>query len=269
MEIEGKVAIVTGAAAGIGAAIAQRLVEGGARVVVADLDGDGAELVRQQLEQIREGSAVAFGGDVSTEESLTAMIAAAQSSFGPVDMFFANAGVGLGSGLAATEDAWELGFQVNVMAHVRAARALVPQWLERGEGYFFSTASAAGLLTQIGSPVYAVTKHGAVAFAEWLRVTYGHKGVRVSCLCPMGVNTNLLNAGSESDDVDAQASAAAVRNSGAVIEPLECADVVMQTVADETFLCLPHPEVLEFFRRKGGDYDRWIGGMQRYQDSLG
>ena len=145
---------------------------------------------------------------------------------------------------------------------------LVPGWVERGHGYFLSTASAAGLLTQIGSPTYSVTKHAAVAFAEWLSVTYGNRGIAVSCLCPMGVNTAMLNGGSESDDELARMGAKAVTDAGGVLEPLEVADVVIKAIGTEQFLILPHEEVLEFYRRKGSDYDRWLAGMRRYQDSL-
>lgn len=268
MQVQGKTAVVTGAAGGIGAAIAQRLVGNGARVVVADLSGDGVLAVAEELNALREGSAMGVACDASDSSALSELIARTRESFGPVDMFFANAGIGLGSGLEADDEAWEASLNVNVMAHVRAARLLVPEWLERGEGYFFSTASAAGLLTQLGSPTYSVSKHAAVGFAEWLRVTYGDLGVRVSCLCPMGVNTALLNEGDESEDRSARLGAAAVKGSGNVLQPLEVADTVMDAIGDERFLVLPHPEVLEMYRHKGSDYERWIEGMQRYRKSL-
>jgi len=153
---------------------------------------------------------------------------------------------------------------VNVRAHIYAARRLLPGWLARGEGYFLATASAAGLLTQIGSAPYAVTKHAAVAFAEWLAVTYGDRGVGVSVLCPMGVNTNLLNAGLSAGHEGAMA----VREAGAILEPEQVADAVVQGLGDERFLILPHPEVLTFFGRKASDYDRWLAGMRRLQATV-
>lgn len=263
MRFEGIHAIVTGAAGGIGKALAEAFHEAGARaVVVADLDADGARSVAAALNEIRPGSALAVGADVGTAAGNEALIDAAQAAFGVVDLFFANAGVGMGSDLlSATDNDWETSFNVNIHAHIWAARRLMPEWLERGEGYFASTASAAGLLTQIGSAPYAVTKHAAVAFAEWLSVTYGDRGVRVSCLCPMGVNTNMLNGG----DIGENKAGDVVRSSGVVLEPSEVARIVVEAIDTEQFLILPHPEVLTFFQRKGSDYDRWLAGMRRLQ----
>ncbi|MGW0635064.1 SDR family oxidoreductase [Nocardia salmonicida] len=266
MEIAGKVAIVTGAGAGIGAALAYRLVAGDARVVVADLDADSAAKVAAELGD----KAVAVGGDVADELVVAELIATAEREFGPVDLYFANAGIGGGPGLDSTEAQWASTIEVNVMAHVRAAKLLVPGWLERGSGYFISTASAAGLLTQIGSAPYSVTKHAAVGFAEWLSVTYGDKGIRVSCLCPMGVDTQLLTGGLIPDAPEAGALAIkAVKTAGAVLSPEEVADTVVEAMAAEHFLILPHPEVLQMYRNKGSDYDRWISGMRRFQSMLG
>jgi len=264
MELTGKVVVVTGGASGIGRALARRFADEGARgVAVADIDADGARAVADQI-GADGGEATAAGCDVSDARQVEDLIAGAERAFGPVDMFCANAGVGQGTGLDTPDDVWEQAFDVNVRAHVLAARRLVPGWLERGEGYFLSTASAAGLLTQIGSAPYSVTKHAAVAFSEWLAVTFGRRGIRVSCLCPMGVNTNMLNAGldmANREGVGARVVAAA----GEVLEPEDVAQAVVEGLRDERFLILPHPEVLEFFRRKGSDYDRWIAGMQRLQ----
>lgn len=269
MQITGKVAVVTGSAGGIGAAIAQRLLEHGARgVVVTDIDAERLDETGERLAADHPGRVEAVAGDAASTDGITRLIETAEREFGPVDLYFANAGVTGGAGLEATEDDWSRSLDVNVMAHVRAAKLLVPGWLERGEGYFFSTASAAGLVTQIGSASYAVSKHGAVAFAEWLAVTYGARGVRVSCLCPQGVRTELLMAGARSEDAVERASAQAVLDAGALLEPLDVADHVVAALGEERFLVLPHPQVLEFFRRKGADYDRWIGGMQRYQESV-
>jgi NAD(P)-dependent dehydrogenase (short-subunit alcohol dehydrogenase family) len=268
VKVAQKVAVVTGGGSGIGRAIAQRLVAAGAKVVVADIDAEAAAEAAARINDERAGASVAVGGDVSDEACVQGLIDRAESTFGPVDLYFANAGITGTKGLAATEDVWDRALDVNLRAHVRAARLLVPGWIERGGGYFVSTASAAGLLTQIGAPVYAVTKHAAVGFAEWLSVTYGDQGVRVSCLCPMGVNTKLLNAGRESDDPDRLTASRAVTASGDVLEPEQVADVVIEALDDERFLILPHESVLEMYRQKASDYDRWLRGMRRYQDRL-
>jgi NAD(P)-dependent dehydrogenase (short-subunit alcohol dehydrogenase family) len=210
------------------------------------------------------GEAIGVGCDVSEAAQVEDLISQSERAYGPVDLFCANAGIGQGTGLDTPDDVWEQAFDVNVRAHVFAARRLVPGWLERGEGYFLSTASAAGLLTQIGSAPYSVTKHAAVAFSEWLAVTFGSRGVRVSCLCPMGVNTNMLNAGLDTVEKEGL-GARVVAAAGEVLEPEDVAQTVVEALREERFLVLPHPEVLEFFRRKGSDYDRWIAGMQRLQ----
>jgi NAD(P)-dependent dehydrogenase (short-subunit alcohol dehydrogenase family) len=253
MELSEKVCVVTGGASGIGKALASRFGEEGAKVVVADLRGAG-----EAAEEI--GAALGVGCDVSDEGQVVALLDRVEAEVGPVDLFAANAGVGGGMML----DGFEGAFGVNVMQHVYAARRLVPGWLERGEGYFLSTASAAGLLTQIGSAAYSVTKHGAVAFAEWLSVTYGDQGVKVSVLCPMGVNTPMLTGGGE----ESEKAAAVVGTAGAIIEPEQVADEVVAAVRDERFLILPHPEVLTFFQRKASDYDRWLAGMRRLQSAI-
>ena len=252
MELSEKVTVVTGGASGIGRALAWRFAEEGARVVVADLDGAGAERVALKI----GGDAAGVGCDVSDEQQVNELIDRVEREAGPVDLFAANAGVGGGAML----DGFESAIGVNVMQHVYAARRLLPGWLERGSGYFLSTASAAGLLTQIGSAAYSVSKHGAVAFAEWLSVTYGDQGIRVSVLCPMGVNTPLLHSGEEGEQATAVVSAA-----GAILEPEQVADAVVEALGEERFLILPHPEVGEFLRRKGDDPDRWLAGMRRLQ----
>jgi NAD(P)-dependent dehydrogenase (short-subunit alcohol dehydrogenase family) len=261
MDLNGRVAVVTGGASGIGRALAGRVAADGARVVVADIDGDGAGAVASAL---GEAKAIGVRCDVSLDSEVGSLIDQAEDTFGPVDIFFANAGVGSGSGLDADDAVWEACWGVNVRAHVLAARRLVPGWVKRGEGYFVSTASAAGLLSQIGDAPYSVTKHAAVGFAEWLSLTFGDRGVRVSCLCPMGVNTAMLNAGLEMEDshgVGARVVAAA----GRILEPEDVADEVVAAVRDERFLILPHPEVGEFLRRKGDDPERWLAGMRRLQ----
>src|SRR5262245_31609414 len=258
MELNGKVVIVTGGASGIGRALARRVGQASpAGVVVADLDGAGAEAVAAGLVAPGLGAEC----DVTDEAALRALIERTEAQFGPVDVFFANAGVMGGSDEQTPEETWDRAFSVNVRAHVLAARLLVPGWLERGAGCFVVTASAAGLLTQIGVAPYAVTKHAAVAFAEWLSVTYGDRGIHVSCICPMGVDTAMTRG--TPGDGSQSAGLAAVRSAGVMLAPEEVAEAVVAGLAEEHFLILPHPEVLEFFRRKGSDYDRWLAGMRR------
>jgi NAD(P)-dependent dehydrogenase (short-subunit alcohol dehydrogenase family) len=205
--------------------------------------------------------AVEVIADVSTEAGNLALIERAEEAFGPIDLFFANAGVVGGADLDTPEEAWQHTFDVNVNAHRWAAKHLVPGWLARGEGYFCSTASAAGLLAQIGSAPYSVTKHAAVAFAEWLSITYGDRGVRVSCLCPQGVNTAMLRGGDE----ELGGGGNVVRSAGVVLEPEQVADVVADAIAAERFLILPHPEVRDYMRRRADDTDRWLAGMRKLQ----
>ena len=264
MELRDRAAVVTGGASGIGRAMARRFAEEGARgVTVADLDGTGAEAVAAEIGD----RARAVQADVARQDDIDRVIAAAKEAFGPIDLFCANAGVGVGTDLDTPDEVWGLAFDVNVRAHVRAARRLVPEWVERGDGYFLATASAAGLLTQIGSAPYAVTKHAAVAFAEWLSVTYGDRGVRVSCLCPMGVNTAMLQAGFALEGEEGL-STRVVAATGDVLEPEDVADTVVAALSEERFLVLPHPEVQEFLRRKTTDYDRWLAGMRRLQAAV-
>jgi NAD(P)-dependent dehydrogenase (short-subunit alcohol dehydrogenase family) len=252
MNLSDKVVVVTGGASGIGRALARRFAnEGAGGVVVADLDGAGAQEVANEI----GGLGVAC--DVAVEAQVADLVARAASAFGPVDLFCANAGVAVGTDEAAPDAEWDLALAVNVKAHVYAARALLPAWLERRGGYFLATASAAGLLTQIGSAPYAVSKHAAVAFAEWLSVTYGDRGVRVSCLCPMGVKTAMTAGDGLATDI--------VATAGTMLEPEEVAAAVVEGLRAERFLILPHPEVRTFFARKADDYDRWLAGMRRLQ----
>jgi NAD(P)-dependent dehydrogenase (short-subunit alcohol dehydrogenase family) len=256
MKLNGRVVVVTGAAGGIGRALALRCAAEGARVAATDVQADGLERVAGELGP----GHLAVAADVTDGEAMDELLHLVAAELGPVDVFFANAGVAIGEDPIDTPDAvWDQAFAVNIRAHILAARRLLPGWLERGEGYFVATASAAGLLTQIGSAPYAVTKHAAVAFAEWLSVTYGERGIRVSCLCPMGVRTAMTQ--------DDHLGTRVVRSAGAMLEPEEVADAVVEAIDQERFLILPHPEVLTFFQRKAMDYDRWLAGMRRLQDS--
>lgn len=255
----GAVIVITGGGSGIGRALARRFAAADARgIVLADRNGDTARRVAEEIGE----RALALACDAADEAQLQAVLAAARTTFGPVDLFCANAGVAVGEGLG-TPDEWHAAMSVNVEAHVVAARLLLDEWLARGSGYFLATASAAGLLSQIGSAPYAVTKHAAVGFAEWLALTYGERGIKVSCLCPMGVRTPMLE-GEHTIGVGMTAVAA----SGAMLEPDSVADVVLEGLRAERFLILPHPEVAEFFRRKAADYDRWLAGMSRFQASV-
>jgi NAD(P)-dependent dehydrogenase (short-subunit alcohol dehydrogenase family) len=268
MKVDQKVAIVTGGGGGIGGALAAKLAREGARVVVADLDADAAQAVADRVNAERPGTVAAAGADVSDTTAIQQLIDLADHEFGPVDLYFANAGITGAPGLEVSEDDWDRSIDINLRAHIRAAQLLVPLWVERGGGYFVSTASAAGLLTQLGGATYAVTKHAAVGFAEWLNISYGDQGVRVSCLCPMGVNTQLLHSGEQSGDRLGELATRAVTTAGDVLEPDVVADVVLAAIDEERFLILPHPAVLEMYRHKGSDYDRWLRGMRRYQRSL-
>ena len=268
MQIEGSVAVVTGAGSGIGRALAIAFAAAGASVVAGDLSSAGVEETAV-LVRAAGGGALAVTADVSTTDGIATLISAARQHFGPVDVFVANAGITGAAGLGDDEADWDRIFDVNVRAHIRAAKALLPEWVDRGHGYFVVVASAAGLLTQLGAAGYSVTKHAAVGFAEWLAITYGDNGIGVSCVCPMGVDTPLLNGMVESSDPVIRVAGNAVRNAGDVIGPGVVADLVVEAVRDGRFLVLPHPAVLDMYRQKGSDYERWIAGMQRYQRTLG
>jgi NAD(P)-dependent dehydrogenase (short-subunit alcohol dehydrogenase family) len=254
MRLTEKNIVITGAAGGIGAALARRFAaEGAAGICLADLDADAAARVAEGL----SCRTVVCRTDVGDEAQVRAMVEAA-AELGPIDLLCSNAGIGTGAGLEATDEQWAATWAVNVQAHVHAARAVLPSMLERGEGYLLHTCSAAGLLTQPGDAPYAVTKHAAVAFAEWLALTYGDQGIRVSALCPQGVRTPLLTGG-----LDGQLAAKAVAAAGEILEPEEVAESVVAGLDAERFLILPHPEVAEYVRRKAADPDRWLSGLRR------
>ncbi|MFJ5731367.1 SDR family oxidoreductase [Streptomyces paradoxus] len=245
---QGAGVVVTGAGGGIGAALARRFAAEGARVVVSDLDAGRAKGVADEIDGI------ALPGDAS------AIVDDARDALGgTVDVYCANAGVAFEGGTAGgplDETAWAASWDVNVMAHVRAAHALLPGWLERGSGRFVSTVSAAGLLTMIGAAPYAVTKHGALAFAEWLSLTYRHRGVKVHAICPQGVRTDMLAATGSAGDLVLRPTA---------IEPEAVADALLQGIEEDRFLILPHPEVAAYHQARAGDPDRWLSGMNRIQ----
>jgi NAD(P)-dependent dehydrogenase (short-subunit alcohol dehydrogenase family) len=249
VELAGKHVVVTGAASGIGRACAARFAAEGARVVAADREEARVRAVAEEI------GALAVVADVSRESEITALIATAQEHHGPIDLFFSNAGVaGPGGGPEAPDAELQATWEINVMAHVWAARALLPGWLERGEGYLLSTASAAGLLTQVSALAYSITKHAAVALAEWLAIQYGDKGIRVSCLCPQGVRTPMLMGKHGERKSFLQDN---------MVSPEQVAQDCVDAMRDERFLVLPHPEVLDYVRGKAADVERWLGGMRK------
>lgn len=260
VRLDGKVVVLTGGAGGIGAQLASRFArEGAAGLVLADLDGDGAWAVAESI-RAAGGTAVATTADVTREETAGELVGLAERTFGPVDLFCSNAGVAFGSGIETSDQDWARAWEINVMPHVYAARAVLPSMLERGSGYLLNTASAAGLLTAYGDAPYSVSKHAAVALGEWLSVTYGDRGIGVSLLCPMGVRTEMLAPGIEAEDP----SALAVAKSGEVLEPEAVAEAVVRGLDEERLHILPHPEVATMYAQRAADPDRWIAGMRRF-----
>ncbi|MFE2933708.1 SDR family oxidoreductase [Streptomyces sp. NPDC059278] len=243
--MQGAGVVVTGAGGGIGAALARRFAAEGARVVVNDLDEARIKALAEEI------GATAVAGDASR------IVDAARDALdGTVDIYCANAGLASPGDVFADEEVWAAAWDVNVMAHVRAARALLPGWLERGSGRFVSTASAAGLLTMIGAAPYSVTKHGVVAFAEWLSLTYRHRGIKVHAICPQGVRTDMLTAAGSAGELVLAPSA---------IEPGAVADALFEAMAEDRFLVLPHPEVAGYYRARSKDTDQWLGSMNHLQ----
>ena len=254
MKLNDKIAIVTGAGSGIGRAMAKRFIQEGARqVIIADLHADSLTSLAAEI------GARAIKTDVANEQEVIHLIRTVEQDYGQIDLLCNNAGIGVGGGPETSNEDWQRIWEINVMAHIYATRAALPDMLKRGEGYILNTASAAGLLTQIGSAPYAVTKHAAVAYAEWLAVTYGDRGIKVSALCPQAVRTAKT----------ANTEGGGVAGVDGMMEPEELCDTVIETLDAETFLVLPHKEVLTYMQRKTADYDRWIKGMMRLQAAYG
>jgi NAD(P)-dependent dehydrogenase (short-subunit alcohol dehydrogenase family) len=255
MKLTDKVVVVTGGANGIGRALCSRFAaEGAQAIIVADVDESGAAEVANKI-----ASAEAITVNVADESQVVAMVNRVVVKHGRIDLFCSNAGIGIAGGCEVPDSEWQRIWDVNVMAHVCAVRAVVPAMLARKEGYLLQTVSAAGLLTQIGSAPYAVTKHAALSLAEWLAITYGDSGIKVSALCPQGVRTNMLER--------AEFGGGAFLREGA-LEPDQVADAVVKGLEAEQFLILPHPEVAEYFRRKATEYERWLRGMRRLQATV-
>ena len=254
MKLNDKIAIVTGAGSGIGRAMAKRFIQEGARqVIIADLHADSLTSLAAEI------GARAIKTDVANEQEVIHLIRTVEQDYGQIDLLCNNAGIGVGGVPETSNEDWQRIWEINVMAHIYATRAALPDMLNRGEGYILNTASAAGLLTQIGSAPYAVTKHAAVAYAEWLAVTYGDRGIKVSALCPQAVRTAMT----------ANTEGGGVAGVDGMMEPEELCDTVIETLDAETFLVLPHKEVLTYMQRKTADYDRWIKGMMRLQAAYG
>ncbi|GAA2342495.1 SDR family oxidoreductase [Saccharopolyspora halophila] len=248
MRLDGSVVVITGAGNGIGAAMARKFAGAGARLVLGDIDADGVGAVAEEI------GGLAVPGDVASESGVAALVDAAMSEHGAVDVYCANAGTT--GGTEADEAAWADTWEINVMAHVRAARALLPHWLERGQGHFLATASAAGLLTMLRAAPYSVTKHAAVAHAEWLNITYADKGVTAQALCPQGVRTNMLA------DTGDTGKALLVPEA---ITPEQVADLVAEKLGGEEFLILPHPEVGDYYALRAAQPEKWQAGMRKLQ----
>ncbi len=269
MDIAGKVVVVTGGGGGIGEALCRALAAAGAQaIVVADIDEAQARRVAGSIDEALGEDAThpvvhAQQVDAGDEASVKSLVGYTTQRFGPIDLFCANAGIMVIGGVEASDDDWQRIWGVNVMGHVYAARAVLPQMVERGEGYFMTTASAAGLLTQLGSAPYSVTKHAAVGLAEWLSITYGDSGVKFSCLCPQAVRTAMI--GAAGDEGAAEASQAATDG---ILAPSAVADAVVAGLAKEEFLILPHPEVATYEQRRAGDRERWLRGMRRMQAAM-
>ncbi|MDF0531276.1 SDR family NAD(P)-dependent oxidoreductase [Tsukamurella sp. 8F] len=245
--------VVTGAGNGIGRAIATKLAAEGERVVVNDLDADAVATVAAEI------GGFAVPGDAAGEAGARALVEAARDHLGDIDIWFGNAGIDHGRGLDATEADWELSWSVNVMAHVRAARLLVPAWAERGSGRYVATASAAGLLTMLGTPTYSTTKHAVIGFAEWLSATYRHRGVVVQAICPQGVRTRMFDDAGPLQGLLAHDSA---------LTPEQLADTVWEALGDERFLILPHPQVAGYYATRAAHTDKWLAGMNKIQRGL-
>lgn len=255
MQLTDKIVIVTGAGGGIGKALVKKFRAEGAKAVVAvDINADTVRRTAAEL------GCVAMSADVSREDDVKRIIEDTERDIGPIDLYCNNAGVAAGASEQSATTEWQLSWEVNVLSHVYSARHLVPRMVQRGGGYFLNTASAAGLLNQIGGAAYGTTKHAAVGFAEWLALTYRHEGIKVSLLCPQAVRTAMT---ANTDDQSTRAA-----SGDGMMEPDELADIVVEHLARDAFLILTHDEVKVYMQRKASDYDRWIGGMNRLLQKL-
>ena len=264
MEIAGKVVVVTGAGAGIGAALAEVASKEKARVViVADKNGENAMKVAHKI------NGIPYEVDVSSENQMQAMVAAIEDEHGPINLFCSNAGFVTSAGLEDTNERIQKMWEVHVMAHIYAARAVLPQMIANGGGYLLNTASAAGLLTQIGSLSYSITKSAAVSLAEWISITHFHQGIKVSVLCPQAVRTDILtNSPDNREGDDPEWEEGGVASSDGIVEPKDVAEVCMEAIRDERFMVLPHPQVQGYTEFKAQNPEKWLDGMRKFQDRL-
>jgi NAD(P)-dependent dehydrogenase (short-subunit alcohol dehydrogenase family) len=263
MDVKDRVVVVTGGAGGIGRALCRSFVQGGAGVVVvADIDGDGASAVAAEFGD--RGRAMTT--DVSSEADIGRLVASTEEEFGQIDLFCSNAGILITGGVEVGDAEWDRIWRINVLSHIYGVRAVLPGMLARGEGYFLHTASAAGLLTQLGSAPYSVTKHAVVGLVEWLSITHGDAGIGFSCLCPQGVWTNMVGGGGERRSASQIAASTAGRDG--FMEPEAVAEFTLAALAENRFLILPHAEVATYEQRRAGDRERWLSGMRRVQASL-
>lgn len=274
MKLNGRTCVVTGAASGIGRALCARFAEESAAAIVAvDIDEPGAAETAEMVSARGTTVGVAMTADVSVEADVRHVVERTEDEVGPIDLFASNAGILSRHGLDAPDKLWQKVWGINVMGHVYAAQAVVPRMIKRGGGYLLNTASAAGLLTQPGDAPYSVTKHAAVGLAEWLSITYGGAGIQVSCLCPMAVDTAMLNPDPDAQGPAADGAAPAGASGAAavagIVTPEAVADVVVEGLREERFLLLPHPEVAQFEQRRASDRDRWLAGMRRLSEALG
>jgi NAD(P)-dependent dehydrogenase (short-subunit alcohol dehydrogenase family) len=253
MKLKDRIVVVTGAASGIGRAMAVRFAaEGAKKIICADIDGAGAEATAASI------GGRAFKVNVGDESAIAELVETVEREEGPIDLFCSNAGISVAGGVEVGNDQWQRIWDINLMAHVYAARHLVPRMAARGGGYLLNTSSAAGLLSQVGSAPYAVTKHAAVGLAEWLALTYGDQGIKVSVLCPQAVRTEMTRGHEDH-----------VASIDGMMEPEPVAEACVRTIDEETFLVLPHPEVLGYMRNKTENYDRWISGMRKLNRKYG
>ncbi|MGN6795384.1 MAG: SDR family oxidoreductase [Streptosporangiaceae bacterium] len=257
--VAGAGVVVTGAGSGIGAALARRFVAEGARVVLNDVNAAAVRTVAESCSGQRGGMATAIAGDAASENGVATLIDQARSELREIDLYCANAGIARRGGPEASEEDWADSWNVNVMAHVRAARLLLPRWLERGSGHLICTVSAAGLLATPGSAPYSVTKHGALAFAEWLSLTHRHRGLTVQAICPMGVRTSMFDGSDPRMEKLLGPDA---------IMPEDVAETVMAAIADGRFLILPHPDVARMYAGRAADPERWLAGLNLIQQDL-
>ena len=264
MDLEGKVVVITGGGAGIGAAIARAMANANARhVVVTDINFDNAQAIANEV----NGSAKMV--DVANEEQIIELVQTVEEQHGPIDLFCSNAGFVTNAGLEDTNERIEQMWEVHVMAHIYAARAVLPQMIANGGGYLLNTASAAGLLTQIGSLAYSVTKGAAISLAQWLAITHHHQGIRVSVLCPQAVRTDIIvNSPDAVPEKEAEWEEGGVASSDGSLEPDEVASECIAAIQDERFLVLPHKQVEDYIKYRAEDMDRWLNGMRRFQDKL-